>query len=224
MKFPLLAAALTVATPAASATFFFDDFESGALSSDYTIAVQEGRVQVTDNGLTGQGRGLQMDTAIAATTVFNRVELTFDATGRTGDILFRFDVYDHGDEANFLPITFTDPDLARGDGVALSGDGVTYHTLVPPNAFVSGTLNGFTFNLTDFASTNGFVLGADTRLSFSQIDNFPVNTDGLTFDNIELAAGAFSPPMSAVPLPAGVLLLGGGLTLLGAVRRRSPKA
>ena len=54
---------------------------------------------------------------------------------------------------------------------------MTYFNVQGPGDTPNGILGTFA-NLSEIARTDGFTLGPDTRISVSQSDSFPMNTDG----------------------------------------------
>lgn len=82
--------------------------------------------------------------------------------------------------------------------------------------------NGFRFQVENFGADIAFVLFPniagldDSRLTFTA-DSFRIDMHGLTVDETQ---NAFSVAVSAVPVPAAIWLLAGGLAALGALRRR----
>jgi len=114
---------------------------------------------------------------------FNSVFLTMDLSDYSAlsnspdDLLLDFNWYDHGDEGDSFDI------------VALRGH--------PDSAwieiydFATNSNNGswtdvVGINLTDFLKANDQEYSAATQIVFQQNDNFPVNTDGISIDDVHV--------------------------------------
>ncbi|MCH7751227.1 MAG: DVUA0089 family protein [Planctomycetes bacterium] len=177
-------------------TVFEEGFETGSLGPEWTTSSSrpDGRILVSNSLGTPAHSGsfhLSMDTAGVGAPLFNLNEaiLTVDLSG-FDEVEFSFWQKDIGDEEHTLPSTFVGS--ANGDGVAISEDGITWHTLVSPFNAENNTYTQFTFDLDEAAATAGITLGQDFKIKFQQFDNFPFDTDGRTFDDIVLT----------VPIPA----------------------
>lgn len=167
---------------------FSDDFESGVLGPEWSTSssTPNGRVIVSNVLGTPAHSGsshLAMDTTVSGPSNLNEAILTLDLSGTT-DVELSFWHKDVNDEDTALPPTFVGS--VFGDGVAISDDGVTWHTLTNLNNANSpnGVYTEFTFDLDQAAASAGITLGSNFQIKFQQFDNFPFNSDGRTFDDI----------------------------------------
>jgi len=176
----------------APVSVFSDDFESGALGPQWTTSssTPDGRV-VVSNTLGAPANGgsfhLAMDTTVAGPSTLNEAILTVDLSGATAAGL-EFAHKDVNDEDTALPPTFAGSFPA--DGVSISANGITWHTLVSLNNANSpnNVYTSFSFDLAAAASAAGIALGSNFQIKFQQFDNFPFNTDGRTFDDVSITA------------------------------------
>ncbi|MHC4876833.1 MAG: hypothetical protein ACYTGL_10070 [Planctomycetota bacterium] len=159
-----------------------DDFESGMLDGRWTTnsSTTDGRIQVT--GTFGAGEGdlaLLLDVSEFDTPNLNEATLTVDLSSFT-DVTLEFQHAVFNDEESPLPDTFTGS--ADGDGVAISEDGVTWHTVL--NATTPAGWETVSIDLDEAATAAGITLGAEFRVRFQQFDNFPLTIDGRGYDGI----------------------------------------
>lgn len=167
------------------------DFESGINQQWEVFSNINGRVWSRPSGGAG-GNQLAMDTFFGNNNSLNEAVLHFNAGG-IQDVLLTFDEAEFGDEDNPMPATFTGRN--NSDGVAMSVDGINWIRLVSlTGANSTATLTTRTFNLGQIAFANGLTLGSDVRIKFQQFDNFPINSDGIVFDNITIAKAPNQPP------------------------------
>ena len=189
--------------PAApSPLLFSDDLESGALSLAWeTNSNGAGRILTTSaNGPAGGTFHVTMDSALNNIASLNELVLHVDAAGRSG-VTLTFDQIDFGDEDQPMPATFAGS--GNYDGVALSVDGINWFRLVSLTGTNStGVYQSFNIDLSQAASDNGLVLGADTRIKFQQYDDFPIGTDGFAFDNFAVTAANSAPVLDTSQSPA----------------------
>lgn len=176
----------------APVSVFADDFESGSLGSHWTTtsSTSNGRVGVSDLLGAPANSGsfhLTMDTTVAGPNNLNEAILTIDLSGVT-DAELQFAHKDVNDEDTSLPPTFVGSVI--GDGVSISDDGTTWHTLVSLNNANSpnNVYTNFSFDLDAAAAAAGISLGANFQIKFQQYDNFPFNSDGRTFDDVAIQA------------------------------------
>lgn len=179
------------------------DFESGINQQWEVYSTNNARVTIRASGGAG-GNQLAMDTFFGNNNSLNEAILHFNAGG-IQDVQLSFDQAEFGDEDNVMPATFTGRSLS--DGVAMSVDGTNWIRLVSLTGSNStATLSTKTFNLGQIALAAGLTLGSDVRIKFQQYDNFPINSDGIVFDNIAIAkapnqAPAFGQASYAFSLP-----------------------
>jgi uncharacterized repeat protein (TIGR01451 family) len=167
---------------------FFDGFESGLLSSNWSAAsTGAGRIEV-GTGFDAAFEGalqLGMDATQYNVYGLNEAVLMINLAGQTNVILdFMENNYDYRMTA--LPEHFMGS--VDGDGVSVSADGLNWHRLFPaPPAYVSRS--GYvsrTTNLTDFAASKGLASTSQFRIKFQQVDGYPLPTYGRYFDNIQV--------------------------------------
>jgi len=109
----------------------------------------------------------------------NRIYISMDLSDydvSTSELNISMDWYDHGDEGDFqdkieIRGSSEDPWLELYDFAANSNNGA--HTLID-------------LNISDVLSAGTQNFSASTQIRLSQTDNFPINTDGLSFDNINI--------------------------------------
>ncbi len=167
------------------------NFESGINQQWEVFSNNNGRVWSRPSGGAG-GNQLAMDTFFGNNNSLNEAVLHFNAGG-IQDVQLTFDHAEFGDEDNPMPATFTGRN--NSDGVAMSVDGTNWIRLVSlTGANSTATLSTKTFNLGQIALANGLSLGSDVRIKFQQFDNFPINSDGIVFDNITIAKAPNQPP------------------------------
>jgi hypothetical protein len=190
-----------------------DDFESGALGPQWTTSssTPSGRIQVTGAfGTAGGSFALLMDTSVSGPDNLNEAVWTVDLTGASQAELI-FSHADFNDEENPLPPDFVGS--APGDGVAISDDGVTWHTVLNATQVPSGIWQQVSVDLAAEAAAAGMTLGPDFQIKFQQFDNFPLTTDGRGYDNLSVAGGTTcdldikpgSDPNSIDPFSRGVI-------------------
>jgi hypothetical protein len=163
-----------------------EDFESGALGPAWSTAssTPNGRIQVSDAFGTAAGTfALLMDTTVAGPFNLNEATLTVDLSAFT-DATLRFFHADFNDEENPLPPNFIGS--FNGDGVAISDDGVTWHTILSAPALPVGVWEEVEVDLAAEAAAAGMTLGPNFQIKFQQYDNFPLLTDGRGYDEISI--------------------------------------
>lgn len=167
-----------------------EDFESGSLGPQWTTYSSDarGRIQVTGAYGTDSGSyALLMDRDPSGSNTLNEATWTVDLSGQTQATL-QFAHININDENHGLPSDFTGH--YSGDGVAISDDGVNWHTIL--NASFTSGWQTVKIDLAAEAAAAGMTLGADFQIKFQQYDNFPLTTDGRGYDNIVLG----------IPVPA----------------------
>jgi hypothetical protein len=174
-----------------------EDFESQALGPRWSTfsSAPEGRILLS-NSLAAPTHGgsfhLTMDRFPAGSQVLNEAILSVDLTG-ISNADFSFWHKDVFDDDTPLPLVFAGSVV--GDGVSISADGTTWHTLVSFNDFNSpaNSYTQFTFDLDAAASAGGIALGPNFKIKFQQYDDLSFNSDGRAFDDIVIATPA--PPV-----------------------------
>ena len=182
-----------------------DDFESGGLDGQWTTFSDhpEGRIQATGSfGTAGGSFALLMDIEPGPFPVLNLNEAiwTVDLSGQTQATL-QFAHRNFSDETNFLPSDFGGH--SNGDGVAISDDGVNWHTVVNAGDLTSSDWQTFKVDLAAEAAAAGMTLGAGFQIKFQQWDNFPLTTDGRGYDEIVLGIPVRAEDFHSFSLKAG---------------------
>lgn len=141
-----------------------------------------GRVAVrSDFAAVNPGRILSMDNPGGGG--INGIIATIDASARTvatDEVLLSFSWFDHGDEGDTEDRVFV-----RGSDVDPWLE--VYNFALNSNNGAWTTVTSI--NLTDILVNGTQEFSATTQIKFQQTDNFPINTDGISIDNvfIELA-------------------------------------
>lgn len=142
----------------------------GFYSSDEgRIAIVSGALRM-DDWLSGYNHSL------------NEAILHANLTGKTG-LYLTFKYRQSEDESNILPANFTNH--YNGDGVSISEDGVTWHT-VDQLLNADGNFTTRVVNLDDAVAAAGISYNADFQIKFQQYDDCPWGTDGAEFDDVML--------------------------------------
>jgi hypothetical protein len=147
-----------------------DDFESGALGPRWSTSSSTagGRIQVTGAFGTASGSfALLMDTTLSGPNNLNEAVWTVDLSGVTQAELV-FSHAEFNDEEDPLPPDFVGS--APGDGVAISDDGVTWHTVLNATPVPTGVWEQVSVDLAAEAAAAGMTLGADFKIKFQQFD------------------------------------------------------
>lgn len=136
----------------------------------------EGRVAIVSGAL-------RMDDRLAG-SLYSLNEGIWHANlaGKTG-VYLSFNHRHSNDEQHLLPDTFTGH--ANGDGVSISEDGVTWHT-VDQLLNANGNFTTRMVDLDAAAAAAGLAYNADFQIKFQQYDDCSWGTDGAEFDNIML--------------------------------------
>ncbi|MCB9872746.1 MAG: Ig-like domain-containing protein [Planctomycetaceae bacterium] len=157
---------------------FFEGFESGELAAYWeTNSTGDGRIQITDQFNPVEGsRHLLMDAA-SDTPSLNEAVLHLNLAGLTNvEVSYQF--ARTGGTVDVLPDMFTGS--ANGDGVAISVDGVTWHTLA------TREFNGGLIDLDEAAARLGIVFSPDTRIKFQEFGSGSAPSGGRGYDNIKI--------------------------------------
>jgi hypothetical protein len=179
-----------------------DDFETGVLSGSWTTFSSEdfGRVEVSDQFGAAEGQwALFMDT-IGVANNLNEAILSVDLSGRT-DATLAFSHAEFNDENTALPAVFNNS--RNGDGVSVSDDGVTWHTILTDTETAAGEWNRFTVNLGEFAAAKGIELNSNFQIKFQQYDDGEIGADGRGFDGIQILGAEGAQDWYSFGLEAG---------------------
>ena len=177
---------------------FFDGFESYSVvnppgtplpagSPWVTKSSRLGRAWVTDLYQPFEGKKhLLLDSSVIDNEgSLNEVILEVNPNGAE-QLFFEFMEREYLDEDHFMPAVFNGS--VDADGVAISSDGHTWYRLVSLTGNTStNEYQQFSFNLTTFAAEVGIDISTNFFLKLQQFDNFPVESDGIAFDNIRLS-------------------------------------
>ncbi len=164
-----------------------EGFESGSLDAQWTTfsSRPHGRIVVAgDNPLPAAGSyALSMDVGNRDDGFnLNEATWTVDLSGVTAPKL-QFSQLRMGDKLHPLPADFTGS--VDGDGVAISDDGVRWHTVfTPPQQVGIANWDQYTIDLGAEAATAGMVLGPAFQIKFQQYDDLPSFNAGRAFDEI----------------------------------------
>ena len=167
---------------------FSEGFESGALSASWTTYSSDANGRIRLDGSFGAADGsnaLLMDTHQANPYSLNEAICTIDLSGLT-DAELSFQHADWGDEPDALPSTFIGHH--EGDGIAISDDGVNWHTVFGTPGQPFGQWVQYTVDLAAEAAAAGMTLGANFQIKFQQYDNYSLDLDGRGWDEITVHA------------------------------------
>lgn len=170
----------------------------------------EGRVAVVSGAL-------RMDDKVAG-SLYSLNEATWHANlvGKTG-VYLSFKHRQSNDEPHTLPASFMNH--ANGDGVSISADGITWHTVDQ----LQNTDGNFTTHLVDLdaaVAAASISYTSDFQIRFQQYDDCSWGTDGAEFDDVMLTvlttvddhAGTFA---EATIVPTGGTPVSGKIELPG---------
>lgn len=172
--------------PDTSAPVIEEDFESGELGPAWFhfSSSAEGRIRVTGDFGTAAGEyALVMDRNPRGVATVNQAIWTVDLTG-IDDAVLVFRHADFRDEENPLPREFTG--RARGDGVAISDDGIRWYTVLNATHVPLGAWQRVEIDLATAARAADMTLGADFSIRFQQDDDYPIPSDGRAYDEIRI--------------------------------------
>ncbi|MDX2303544.1 MAG: HYR domain-containing protein [Microscillaceae bacterium] len=169
-----------------------EGFETGTLGAGWDLkSTANGRILITStNSPASDDFHLTMDNFFDSSPAFsglNEAILHFDASNQTSVIL-TFDQREFDDVDHPMSATFSGSE--NSDGVALSVDGTNWHRIVSLTGGSStNTYTTQTYDLSQFATDNGLILGVNVRIKFQNFNNFSIpapNLGGFAFDNIEV--------------------------------------
>ncbi len=183
--------------------FAGENFESGSFGGGWTTnsSQTDGRIQILDSIATGEGNfGMFMDTTGTGFSNLNEAIWSVDLSTRSNPFLnFYYASYD--DENDVLPSSFNG--TYNGDGVSVSDDGVTWHTILTDSVTDSGDWKQISINLGDLAETVGLQLTEDFQVKFQQYDDDMLGSDGRAYDGISITETEKSEDWYQVNLTAG---------------------
>ena len=124
-----------------------------------------------------------MDTTGTGFSNLNEAIWSVDLSTRSNPFLnFYYASYD--DENDVLPASFNG--TFNGDGVSVSDDGITWHTILTDSVTDSGDWKQISINLGDLAETVGLQLTEDFQVKFQQYDDDMLGADGRAYDGISI--------------------------------------
>ena len=169
-----------------------EDFETGTLNAEWSTASTRagGRIRVTNEVAAASGDyALIMDREDIGLPVGNEAIWTVDLEGFS-EATLSFYHADFNDEENPLPDVFTG--RVVGDGVSISDDGVTWHTVLNAPRLAPFQWTWFSIDLGAAARAAGISLDRDFLIKFQQYDDFPLTNDGRGYDQIQITV---TPPL-----------------------------
>lgn len=184
---------ITPTNPVSTETFFSDGFESGTLSSSWSITDNNGataRTQVTTSNTPKTGSfHLTMDATSTTTGTFatNRPTLTLNLAGKKNVWLewYQKGFSDDGNGPTLTGPLGTFGSAINYDGVAISQDGVTWVQAAAltslPSAY-STTISRVA--LDPIIQRLGWSYNGTFRVRFSQYDDQAIPDDGIALDDI----------------------------------------
>ena len=193
-----------------------DGFEDGPPLAPYwqTNSTNVGYIKVTDEH--GPQGDYHVVMASGAENAFSLNELTLvaDLEGHS-KVLLRYDWKDFDDERHLAPASWQGS--AQGDAVAISEDGIHWYKVADlvnprvaaPEADSDGQRADFyqtvTLDLDAAAAAAGIAYNHTFRIRFQQYDNYPIPSDGIAIDNVQLIQGTDDPIITTPALPLAVL-------------------
>ena len=178
--------AVTLEIESPSAFSFVEGFEAGVLADCWDVTgTGECRAQISDSNSphTGSYHLLLDDRVSAGSFSRNEVTLTIDLED-CSDVLLTFQARDFGDEPHGPPASpFSDGD--DFDGVAISQDGNVWYE-VQSLRDLSASYQQFTVDLDAAIAGYGLSYEPGFKIRFNQYDNYPIPTDGIAIDDIEI--------------------------------------
>lgn len=167
---------VTVATNSSNLQGFSKPTLPSAVDGWGFYSSDEGRIAIVSGVL-------RMDDKVAG-SLFSLNEAIWHANlvGKTG-VYLSFKHRQSNDEPHILPESFTGH--ANGDGVSISEDGVTWHT-VDQLLNTDGNFTTRLVNLDTAAAAAGLTYSADFQIKFQQYDDCSWLTDGAEFDDVML--------------------------------------
>ncbi len=174
---------------------FFDGFESGGFTSNWTVLGNPGtynRTQVTSSGC-GQSANsgtyfALMDSSVDGNYETNVLKSGYDFTG-AGDIFLEFYHFDSGEESHQIGdhagdyVASCTGNSACGDGVFYTCDGSFWYRLE-----ALGTESTWTLHSINISADPDFCSEVNTSFAvkFMQHDNYGCDLDGRGFDDVNI--------------------------------------
>ena len=174
-----------------------ESFEGGVLPTGWTTNIPAGgRIQFTGAYGTSDGSyAMLMDnTSYGYKTKEAIWTVDLPSNRQVG---LSFDYAEWSDNTNNLPSSFTG--TYNGDGVSISADGITWHTVFNAWNSTNGVWQNAQIDLTAAADAAGITLGPNTQIKFQQYDYYPLASDGRGYDNIKISTTGDVPIASPLP-------------------------
>lgn len=206
-----------------------DGFESGNLGSSWSTfsSNAHGRIQVTSQfGAASGSKALLMDTTDSGIYNLNEAIWHVQQPTASGSLLhFSYAVFNDELQGFFSAPSYSGHFFA--DGVSVSNDGSTWYPVWDPlqagNPTPStGQWIGQGVDLKAASQAGGYSLNLNNfYVKFQQFDNFPLTTDGLGWDDIQIVAPGGPAGITSLTVDAGqsiTVLVDGTGTLQPQVR------
>lgn len=184
---------------------FSEDFESGNLAGYWSIGGTgtARTIVTTEDGPRTGSYHLTMDSSESSSNSRNELDLTINLSA-TDNVLLSFWAKEFGDEDNGPPaLPFFDG--ADFDGVAISEDGVAWYEIQPLRTEISSDWAEFSVDLDAAAAAHGISLGPGFKIRFNHYDNFPISSDGFSFDDISIIMDSDLPIITSASEALGVV-------------------
>lgn len=181
---------------------YAENFEGGPPLNRHwrTRSTGTGRVQVTGEGNPSGAFQLALDSSRDATFSTNEADLIVDLAGKSF-VRLEFDWKEFGDENHPLPASWQGSVI--GDGVAISADGQTWYRVA--NLLDGGSFAHVVIDLDEAIAAAGISYTSTFRIRFQQADDYPIPTDGIAIDNLELIQGTSDPLISTSELATALV-------------------
>ena len=165
-----------------------EGFETGILNDEWSTSSSdaEGRIRLWTDVRAAEGNySLIMDVGTPGVSNGNQADWSVDLSGLTASTL-RFAHTDYDDKVDVLPESFTN--LANGDGVAISQDGVEWFRVWQGTDVPFGEWEEVSVDLAAAAATAGISLDGNLFIRFQQFGSGSFRKGGRGFDDIEVVA------------------------------------
>ena len=164
---------------------FYDGFESSVISNYWNpySSLPEGRIQITTNDVPRSGtQHIVLDRTPSGALNLNELNLGINLEGQS-DVILSFSAKHFSDERTSIPAQFSGH--YNGDGLSISTNGSSWYRL-DGFSTLSANYQDFSIDLDAAIASLGIGYSSNTFIRFQQYDNFPVPTDGISFDEISL--------------------------------------
>lgn len=162
-----------------------EDWESGTIGGQWSTwsSTGDGRIRVIDTygGAESSQYAAWMDRYSSGSYNLNELIWTVNLAGVASPML-SFWQAEYGDEEEIMPATFTGH--SNSDGVAISGDGNTWHRVWEVTGQSDGAWEQYEVDLAAAAAGAGIDLNQPLMIKFQQYDNYDLTTDGRAYDQI----------------------------------------